>query len=377
MKSKHKLKLRDFVRFADAESLLFRELASVVCKVGVLPEKELFECWQMAELVHREFSETLHVVDMAAGHGLLGWMLVLLAFYEKNSFFRTAVCIDIKKPKSAVALAAAFKERWPELADSVHFVECQIESVRASRGMSTLFVATHACGGLSDQVILSAVAGGCSIGIMPCCHSLRNQSCTLSALGEISGIASDGIEPNPHSIDRFRIRALSALGYSVTESSISADISSYHKIILAKASPLSKLPDLKQPEKAPQRVKTKGEIQAFERVVTFDVSNLEEARRLSKRASSEWVRTFDLCFWVGSEADGQLLREEILEFTQTSVCETEVTVIDRYIRPFDEKLSMTFQIAMKSVLCPITKDDAQALRTTLCQTLELKYTLRA
>ncbi|RYZ89673.1 MAG: hypothetical protein EOP04_06170 [Proteobacteria bacterium] len=124
-------------------------------------------------------------------------------------------------------------------------------------------------------------------------------------------------------------------------------------------------------------MKTEGEIQAFERVVTFDVSDFEEARRLSKRPSSEWIRSFDLCFWVENEVEGQLLKVEILESAQTSDCEIDVIVKDRYIRPSDEKLSMTFQIVMKSVLRPITKEVAQVLRFTLSHILELKYALRA
>ncbi len=377
MKSKHKLKLRDFVRFADDESLLFRELASVVCRVGVLPEKELFECWQMAELVHREFSETLHVVDMAAGHGLLGWMLVLLGYYDKTPVQRTAVCVDIEKSGSAVRLADAFRERWPELSGSVYFVECRIDSVKASEGSSTLFVATHACGALSDQVILSAAASGSSIAIMPCCHSLRNQSQTLAALGEMSGIERDKIEANSKAIDQFRMKVLETLGYCVIENSISPEISAYHKIIVAKAPPFATLPTFTRIAAKPQKMKTEGEVQAFEKIQIFDVSDLNEARRLSERPSSEWMRSFDLCFWLENEAEGQLLQNEILDVTTNSDVEIEVIVRDRYIRPSDNKMSMTFQIAMKSALHPITKGDAQGLRSTLCRTLEVKYSLRA
>ncbi len=377
MNSKHKLKAKDFVRFADAESRLFRDLAFVVCSTGVLPEKELYECWQMAEVVHREFPDARRIADMAAGHGLLGWMLVLLSHYESGRVSRTAVTIDIKKSNAALILSDAFKKRWPELTDSVHFVECRIDSVTSTEGSSTLFVATHACGALSDQVILSAVASGSSVALMPCCHSLRNQSHTLANLSEISNVSCEEIEPNPSSIDQFRVQALNALGYSVSVDSISPEISPYHSIILAKTLPQRILPLIKQTESIPQKLKAEGEIQAFERIQSFDVSNLEDARCLSVRPSSEWVRSFDLCFWIENEADGQSLRSVIIETAKSSEFEVEVKVKDRYLRPADNKLSMTFQVTMKSALRSISKVDSQNLHSALCRTLKERYQMRA
>src|SRR6478609_2159592 len=105
LNSRRKLKPNDAGRFANSEPALFGELAKVVCETGMLPQKELHECWQMANAVHRTFPESLRVADIAAGHGLLAWILVLLARSSENPVLRTAVAVDINRPKSADALA--------------------------------------------------------------------------------------------------------------------------------------------------------------------------------------------------------------------------------------------------------------------------------
>ena len=56
---------------------LFAHLARAVCQADGLPRKELFEAWEMARRVRRQLRGG-RVVDLAAGHGLLAWTLLLL-----------------------------------------------------------------------------------------------------------------------------------------------------------------------------------------------------------------------------------------------------------------------------------------------------------
>ena len=56
---------------------LFDRLARAVCHAGCLPRKELYEAWEVARRVRRVFRGG-RVVDLAAGHGLLAHVLLIL-----------------------------------------------------------------------------------------------------------------------------------------------------------------------------------------------------------------------------------------------------------------------------------------------------------
>ena len=78
--SKSKLRPRDIPSFAAAQPPLFREVACAVCTASVLPRKELYEAWAVATRVDDAFPGYTRVADLAAGHGLLAWLLLLLAW---------------------------------------------------------------------------------------------------------------------------------------------------------------------------------------------------------------------------------------------------------------------------------------------------------
>lgn len=61
-----------------AEAALFNRLGAACCEAGVVPKKELFECWATALHVHRAFPSAGRVADLCSGHGLLAWMLLAL-----------------------------------------------------------------------------------------------------------------------------------------------------------------------------------------------------------------------------------------------------------------------------------------------------------
>lgn len=416
LSSRRKLKPGDAGRFAQAEPALFAELAKVVCEAGMLPQKELHECWQMANAVHKTFPDCLHVADLAAGHGLLAWILVLLARSDENPIARTAVAVDINRPKSADALAAAITNFWPNLLDSVHYVEGSIDAVIADDGPSTLLVAAHACGSLSDRVLLAAISSGNPVAIMPCCHSLRKQAQTLSSLALASALpphamdlisSSAAVIGQAASIDQFRIEALKALNYQIIEDSIQAEITGYHRIIMGKPSlPRAQRTKLCHPiPVAEGLVKRLGEIRAFEKLSSLNVANIQEAEALSKRPSREWIRSFDLSYWVDDDETGQSLaialgfltqhfqslppeaQDEIqtaagaaLEYLSSKAAEfpksfddfpdSSITIHDRYIHPTTQRLAFTYRIELRSTTVAISKSDATLLRKNLCCALE-------
>ena len=98
-----------------------------MCTASVLPRKELYEAWAVATRVDAAFTGYTRVADLAAGHGLLAWLLLLLA-WERGAA-RTAVCVDVRMPASHDALSAALVARWPRLDGALHYVEGGIDQV--------------------------------------------------------------------------------------------------------------------------------------------------------------------------------------------------------------------------------------------------------
>jgi len=73
--SKARLTSHDLARFPAGTH--FDRIARAVCAAGCLPRKELFEAWEVARRVRRRFRGG-RIVDLCAGHGLLGQIMLLL-----------------------------------------------------------------------------------------------------------------------------------------------------------------------------------------------------------------------------------------------------------------------------------------------------------
>ena len=172
--SRSKLRPRDAASLSALSGMpsLWPQVVDTVCSAGVLPRKELFEAWEVAVCVDAAFPAIPLVADLAAGHGLLAWLLLLLG--ARRGVRRRAVCVDTRLPDAALSLSDAFGERWPELRGQHQYVEGTLDAVSAAPG-EALFTSVHACGPLSDRVIERAVASACPVALVPCCHSLRKQ----------------------------------------------------------------------------------------------------------------------------------------------------------------------------------------------------------
>jgi hypothetical protein len=198
---------------------LFDEFARTVCKSDCIVRKELFETWAMALHVHDHFQAILRITDIAAGHGLLSWALLLL------NAERTVICIDKKMPKAAEILRKVFSDKWPNLEDRWDYVEGKLEFIEPSP--STLLVGVHCCGTLSDKVLDLSIKGNAPLALVPCCHTARsvskeerqeikNQTYTLADL-----------------IDQHRTQKLKEAGFDVVEGSIPEVFTPKNRIILA------------------------------------------------------------------------------------------------------------------------------------------------
>ena len=70
-----RLTRHDVARFPG--DTLFDRIGRVVCEVGRLPRKELYEAWEVGRRVRR-WCRGGRVLDVAGGHGLLAHVMLLL-----------------------------------------------------------------------------------------------------------------------------------------------------------------------------------------------------------------------------------------------------------------------------------------------------------
>lgn len=210
--SKGRLTDRDLERFPGDS--LFDRLARAVCHAGCLPRKELYEAWEMARRVRRVFRGG-RIVDLAAGHGLLAHVLMIL---DDSSL--QALIVDTTLPKSSRSLHDALIDAWPRLDGRLLFEKGPLESVALSK--DDLVVSAHACGTLADLVLDRASAVRARVAVLPCCHNLA-----VNDAGPLSGWV-DG----PLAIDVMRAVRLEQRGYHVRTYTIPTEITPKNRLLV-------------------------------------------------------------------------------------------------------------------------------------------------
>jgi len=211
--SRARLTSLDLERFPG--DTLFHRAARVVCEVGVLPRKELYEAWEVARRARRHFRGG-RVVDLACGHGLVGLFLLLL-----DATSEAAVAVDTRLPKSAAPLLAAFEGVWPRLVGRLEHRTADLGAVPLVAG--DLVVSAHACGALTDVVLARAVQAGARVAVLPCCQDAR--TCDT---GGLEGWLSPAL-----AIDATRVARLRHAGYTVRTQEIPAAITPKNRLVLA------------------------------------------------------------------------------------------------------------------------------------------------
>lgn len=193
---------------------LFDRIARVVCEAECLPRKELFESWEVARRARRRFRGG-RVVDLACGHGLVAYVMLLL-----DDTSPSALCVDRRIPKSAERLRAALTAAWPRLEGRVVCEERSLADVALAP--TDVIVASHACGALTDVVLDRAVAAGARVAVLPCCHD--EETCDPGGLEGWTDLAL--------AIDATRARRLAERGYDVHTQLIPATITPKNRLLL-------------------------------------------------------------------------------------------------------------------------------------------------
>ncbi len=193
---------------------LFANIARAVCEASCLPRKELFEAWEVARRVRRRLRGG-PVVELAAGHGLLGAILILL-----DDTTPWARCVDPREPQSHRKLMAALETRWPRLQGRVTYERGSLQDTELAP--DALLISVHACGALTDQVLDRAIETRCRVAVLPCCHSLLH--CDTGGL--------EAWMDGPKAIDATRAARLRAAGFSVRLGTIPEDITPCNRLIM-------------------------------------------------------------------------------------------------------------------------------------------------
>ena len=215
--SKERLTAYDLTRFPSDS--LFDRIGRTVCDAGCLPRKELYEAWEVARRVRRLFRGG-RVVDVAAGHGLLAHVLLIL-----DDSSPRAVAIEPAVPPSAAKLQAALVAAWPRLGGRVAFEERPLGDV--ALGRDDVIVSSHACGPLTDVVLERAMAAGARVAVLPCCHELA-----VNDAGPLRGWM-DG----PLAVDAMRALRLHQHGYRVWTQTIPSAVTPKNRLLLGAPSP--------------------------------------------------------------------------------------------------------------------------------------------
>ena len=132
----------------------------------------------------------------------------------------SVLVVDKRIPKSAHRLHEALSARWTRLGARITYEERRLQDVELLPTDRVLGI--HACGGLTDRVLDRAMAAGCRVAVLPCCHSHAK----LDA-GGLGGWLDTDL-----AIDVVRARRLSAAGYRVYTTSIPEDITPKNRLLL-------------------------------------------------------------------------------------------------------------------------------------------------
>ena len=210
--SRGRLTRYDLPRFPG--DTLFDRLGRAVCAAECLPRKELYEAWEVARRARRLFRGG-RIVDLAAGHGLLAAIMLIL-----DDSSSEALAVDKARPPCGKSVHDALVETWPRLAGRIRFIAAELDGVPLAT--RDVVMSIHACGALTDRILDLAAQARARVVVLPCCQDL--DACDA---GELTGWL-DG----PVAVDVMRATRLRQHGYRIWTQTIPDDITPQNRLLL-------------------------------------------------------------------------------------------------------------------------------------------------
>jgi hypothetical protein len=195
-----------------------QRIARALAARKALPVKELFESFEFFERTRRR-ARAAQMADLCCGHGLTG---VLFAAFERR--VERVLLVDRRRTASFDTVLEAVASEAPWVRDKVEYLERSVERIAEVLPQGTSVLAVHACGVRTDRCIDAGLATGGRMALMPCCY-YRTASDAPRALREALG--------RRDATDVHRTYRLEAAGYKVDWSSVPAEITAMHRILVA------------------------------------------------------------------------------------------------------------------------------------------------
>lgn len=200
-----------------AGDTLHDRLGRAVCRAECLPRKEFYEAWSVARRVRKRVRGGT-VWDLAAGHGLVAMMMLLL-----DNTSERAICVDRSEPLSFQRLLASMTATWPRLHGRITYQCADLRTARPVAG--DVVVCVHGCGLLTDHTLDVAIATGAHVAVLPCCHNLKR--CDL---GPFAAWMDGAL-----AVDVVRAGRLVTAGYQVHTQRIDPAITPKNRLLLGLA----------------------------------------------------------------------------------------------------------------------------------------------
>jgi hypothetical protein len=200
-----------------------RELAAE----RALPIKEIVETFEMFERVREQVRGEV-IVDLCAGHGLLG---ILYAAFERS--VELVLLLDRSTPANHARVMKAIVKAAPWVGEKVRRIDADVQAWSGPldehiRNRRAAFVSAHACGVLTDSCLEVALARSSPVAVMPCCYPWR------ACPGPPSIKRALGVE---FALDIDRTYRMEQRGFSVLWREIPEAITPKNRILIGKPSP--------------------------------------------------------------------------------------------------------------------------------------------
>ena len=154
-------------------------------------------------------------MDLACGHGLVAWLMLIL-----DDTSPSALAIDARLPPSSASLFTAMTRAWPRLEGRISLEERPIADVTLDP--HDVVVATHACGALTDAVLDRVLEARARVALLPCCHD--EATCDTGGLRGWFDLES--------AVDATRAARLRAHGYTVATQVIPRAITAKNRLLI-------------------------------------------------------------------------------------------------------------------------------------------------